>query len=150
MVGEESGLQWACAARDPQGEKRNDGVARARNVKYLLGNGRDVVGRPITLAKQHAEFAKSDQQNGRPKTLEQTASDQQQVGVLVGVTVPGVIRQSGQFKCFLSIRSNQGKSTEIQNMRGLRVEAEPFTFLAAEGFQRMKKRLRNDPFAIVA
>src|SRR5262245_62051993 len=57
VVGNLRRFNGSRAADQPHGEKRNRGIARARDVENLTRLGGNVVGRFVLLKKHHAVFA---------------------------------------------------------------------------------------------
>jgi hypothetical protein len=97
------------------------------------------------LAEQHAEFAQRDQQHRRAQFVEQAFRNQHEIFVRERIRISRFVRQIRQFKGLLAIRRDEREAAQIQMMRRLGVETEPDAARAAERFDFVEQRLRDDP-----
>src|SRR5262249_28590555 len=108
-----------------ESESPDHRIAGARNVEYLLCNGRNMKRRLAALAKKHSQFPQRYQQQGRFEFTQQTFCNFHQVRISERVMVPGLVRKPGKFEGFFSIWSDQRQSAEIQMVDRFWVQAQP-------------------------
>ena len=88
--------------------------------------------------------------NRRAQFVQQAFRDEHQIFVRERIRIFGFVRQIREFKRFLAVRRDERKVAQIQMMHRLRVEAQPHAALAAERFDFVQQRLRDDAFAVIA